>query len=44
MLREVSRGIDVIEFACGVPQLLKGDYAEQVSTGIDNWTTGQPLA
>ncbi|WP_175811101.1 aldehyde dehydrogenase family protein, partial [Burkholderia anthina] len=31
---EVSRGIDVIEFACGIPQLLKGDYTEQVSTGI----------
>jgi malonate-semialdehyde dehydrogenase (acetylating) / methylmalonate-semialdehyde dehydrogenase len=40
---EVSRGIDIIEFACGVPQLLKGDYTEQVSTGIDNWTMRQPL-
>ncbi|WP_377158678.1 CoA-acylating methylmalonate-semialdehyde dehydrogenase [Roseateles sp. UC29_93] len=40
---EVSRGIDVVEFACGVPQLLKGDYTEQVSTGIDNWTTRQAL-
>ncbi len=40
---EVSRGIDVVEFACGVPQLLKGDYTEQVSTGIDNWTMRQPL-
>ncbi|MFX1733745.1 CoA-acylating methylmalonate-semialdehyde dehydrogenase [Paraburkholderia sp. A1RI_3L] len=40
---EVSRGIDVIEFACGIPQLLKGDYTEQVSTGIDNWTVRQPL-
>src|SRR5471032_2812298 len=40
---EVSRGIDVIEFACGIPQLLKGDYTEQVSTGIDNWTTRQAL-
>ncbi len=40
---EVSRGIDVIEFACGMPQLLKGDYTEQVSTGIDNWTVRQPL-
>ncbi|KND61299.1 Methylmalonate-semialdehyde dehydrogenase [Candidatus Burkholderia verschuerenii] len=40
---EVSRGIDVIEFACGVPQLLKGDYTEQVSTGMDNWTMRQPL-
>ncbi|MBE03267.1 CoA-acylating methylmalonate-semialdehyde dehydrogenase [uncultured Marinobacter sp.] len=40
---EVSRGIDIVEFACGIPQLLKGDYTEQVSTGIDNWTTRQPL-
>ena len=40
---EVSRGIDIVEFATGIPQLLKGDYTEQVSTGIDNWTMRQPL-
>jgi malonate-semialdehyde dehydrogenase (acetylating) / methylmalonate-semialdehyde dehydrogenase len=40
---EVTRGIDVAEFACGVPQLLKGDYSEQASTGIDNWVMRQPL-
>lgn len=40
---EVARGIDIIEFACGIPQLLKGDYTEQVSNGIDNWTMRQPL-
>ena len=40
---EVARGIDIIEFACGVPQLLKGDFTDQVSTGIDNWTLRQPL-
>jgi malonate-semialdehyde dehydrogenase (acetylating)/methylmalonate-semialdehyde dehydrogenase len=40
---EVERAIDVIEFACGMPQLLKGDHTEQVSTGIDNWTMRQPL-
>ena len=40
---EVSRGIDIIEFATGIPQLLKGDYTEQVSTGMDNWTMRQPL-
>ncbi|WP_454737777.1 CoA-acylating methylmalonate-semialdehyde dehydrogenase [Cupriavidus necator] len=40
---EVSRGIDIIEFACGIPQLLKGDYTDQVSTGMDNWTLRQPL-
>ncbi len=40
---EVARGIDIIEFACGIPQLLKGDFTDQVSTGIDNWTLRQPL-
>ena len=40
---EVERGIDIIEFACGIPQLLKGDYTDQVSTNIDNWTMRQPL-
>ncbi|MFY7903927.1 MAG: aldehyde dehydrogenase family protein, partial [Rubrivivax sp.] len=40
---EVTRGIDIVEFACGAPQLLKGDYTDQVSTGIDNWTLRQPL-
>ena len=40
---EVSRGIDIIEFACGIPQLLKGNFTDQVSTGIDNWTLRQPL-
>lgn len=40
---EVERGIDVVEFACGIPQLLKGDFSDQVSTGMDNWTFRQPL-
>jgi malonate-semialdehyde dehydrogenase (acetylating) / methylmalonate-semialdehyde dehydrogenase len=40
---EVGRGIDIVEFACGIPQLLKGDFTDQVSTGIDNWTLRQPL-
>ena len=40
---EVTRGIDIVEFATGIPQLLKGDFTEQVSTGIDNWTLRQPL-
>ena len=40
---EVARGIDVIEFACGIPQLLKGDFTDQVSTDMDNWTLRQPL-
>ena len=40
---EVSRGIDIVEFSCGIAQLLKGDFTDQVSTGIDNWTLRQPL-
>jgi malonate-semialdehyde dehydrogenase (acetylating) / methylmalonate-semialdehyde dehydrogenase len=40
---EVARGIDIVEFACGMPQLLKGDFTDQVSTGMDNWTLRQPL-
>jgi len=40
---EVSRGIEIVEFACGIPQLLKGDFTDQVSTGLDNWTLRQPL-
>ncbi|HEX8758317.1 MAG TPA: CoA-acylating methylmalonate-semialdehyde dehydrogenase [Steroidobacteraceae bacterium] len=40
---EVMRGIDVVEFACGIPHLLKGGFTDQVSTGLDNWTLRQPL-
>ena len=40
---EVTRGIEILEFSCGIPQLLKGDFTDQVSTGIDNWTLRQPL-
>jgi len=40
---EVMRGIDIVEFACGIPHLLKGGFTDQVSTGIDNWTFRQPL-
>jgi len=32
---EVTRGMEVVEFACGIPSLLKGEYTEQVGTGID---------
>lgn len=42
-LGEVARGIDIVEFSCGMPQLLKGDFTDQVSTGMDNWTLRQPL-
>lgn len=42
-LGEVTRGIEVVEFACGIPQLLKGEYTEQVGTGIDAYSVRQPL-
>ena len=42
-LGEVQRGIEVIEYVCGIPQLLKGDYSEQASTGIDVFSIRQPL-
>ncbi len=40
---EVQRGLEVVEFACGIPHLLKGEYTEQVGTGIDAWSVRQPL-
>jgi malonate-semialdehyde dehydrogenase (acetylating)/methylmalonate-semialdehyde dehydrogenase len=40
---EVQRGIEVIEFACGIPHLLKGEYSEAVATGIDVFSVRQPL-
>ena len=42
-LGEVARGLEVIEFACGLPTLLKGEYSEQASTGIDVYSIRQPL-
>jgi len=40
---EVQRGLEVVEFACGIPHLLKGEYTEAVGTGIDAWSMRQPL-
>jgi malonate-semialdehyde dehydrogenase (acetylating)/methylmalonate-semialdehyde dehydrogenase len=39
----VQRGIEVIEFACGIPQLLKGEYSENVGTAVDTHTVRQPV-
>jgi len=39
----ITRGLEVVEFACGIPQLLKGEYSEGVATGVDSWSTRQPL-
>jgi malonate-semialdehyde dehydrogenase (acetylating)/methylmalonate-semialdehyde dehydrogenase len=40
---ELVRGIEVVEFACGIPHLLKGEYTENVATGVDAWSLRQPL-
>ena len=40
---EIARGIEVVEFACGIPQLLKGQHSDNVGGGIDNWSLRQPL-
>ncbi len=40
---EVARGIEVVEFACGIPHLLKGEFSEDVSTGVDASSVRQPL-
>jgi len=40
---EVTRGLEVIEFACGIPHLLKGGMSEQASTGVDVYSIRQPL-
>ena len=40
---EVQRGLEVVEFACGLPTLLKGDYSDQVSTGVDLYSIREPL-
>jgi malonate-semialdehyde dehydrogenase (acetylating)/methylmalonate-semialdehyde dehydrogenase len=40
---ELTRGIEVVEFACGIPQLLKSEYTENVGTGVDSWSIRQPV-
>jgi malonate-semialdehyde dehydrogenase (acetylating)/methylmalonate-semialdehyde dehydrogenase len=40
---EVIRGLEVVEFACGIPQLLKGEFSDQVSTDVDAYSFRQPL-
>ena len=42
-LGEVQRGLEVVEFACNIAHLLKGEYSEQVSTSVDTYTMRQPL-
>ncbi|MGI9666373.1 MAG: CoA-acylating methylmalonate-semialdehyde dehydrogenase [Acidimicrobiia bacterium] len=40
---EMQRGLEVVEYACAIPELLKGEYSEQVSTGVDTYSVRQPL-
>ena len=40
---EITRGLEVVEFACGIPHLMRGDLTEQVGRGIDSWSLRQPL-
>ena len=40
---EVTRGLEVVEFACGIPHLLKGEFTENVGTGVDSWSLRQPV-
>lgn len=40
---EVTRGLEVVEYACGIPEMLKGEYTEQIATGVDGWTMRQPI-
>jgi malonate-semialdehyde dehydrogenase (acetylating) / methylmalonate-semialdehyde dehydrogenase len=40
---EITRGVEVVEFACGIPHLLKGEFTEQVGRGIDSWSVRQPI-
>ena len=39
----ITRGLEVVEFACGIPQLLKGEFSENVGSGIDSWSLRQPI-
>jgi malonate-semialdehyde dehydrogenase (acetylating)/methylmalonate-semialdehyde dehydrogenase len=40
---ELTRGIEVVEFACGIPQLLKSEFTENVGGGVDSWSIRQPV-
>ena len=39
----LTRGLEVVEFACGIPHLLKGEFSENVGTNVDSWSMRQPL-
>jgi len=39
----IQRGLEVVDFACGIPHLIKGEYSDQVGTGVDTWSMRQPM-
>ena len=39
----LTRGLEVVEFACGIPQMLKGEFTENVGSNVDSWSVRQPL-
>ncbi len=39
----LTRGLEVVEYACGIPQMLKGEFTENVGTNVDSWSIRQPL-
>ena len=39
----LTRGLEVVEFACGIPQMLKGEFTENVGSNVDSWSMRQPL-
>ena len=43
MQRSLTRGLEVVEYACGIPQMLKGEFTENVGSNVDSWSVRQPL-
>ena len=39
----LTRGLEVVEYACGIPQMLKGEFTENVGSNVDSWSIRQPL-
>ena len=39
----LTRGLEVVEYACGIPQMLKGEFTENVGKNVDSWSLRQPL-
>ena len=39
----IQRGLEIVEFACGIPHLIKGEYSDQAGTGVDTYSMRQPM-